>query len=101
MVAKKYDVVWTKRSQQHMEQIFSYINEQSPQNALQVTEDIILAVNKATTNPEIYNPYKYKHNNDGTYRAFEKHRYRISYRYKTNVIRVLRVRHSSMEPKEY
>ncbi|MBS1566856.1 MAG: type II toxin-antitoxin system RelE/ParE family toxin, partial [Bacteroidetes bacterium] len=46
-------------------------------------------------------PDKYKTNNDGSYRAFEKHRYRIVYRFGNNIIRVLRVRHTSREPLNY
>jgi len=101
MVEEKYAVVWTRRSQQHMKQAFDYISKDSFQNAVKVLEDIVSAVNKAITNPEVYNPDKYKHNNDGSYRAFEKHHYRIAYRYNNDIIRVLRVRHTSMEPKEY
>jgi plasmid stabilization system protein ParE len=101
MVAKQYHVVWTKRSQQHMRQAFDYIGKDSVQNAVKVLEDIAIAVNKAIPNPEFYSPDKYKQNNDGSYRAFEKHRYRIAYRFNDNVIRVLWVRHTSIEPKEY
>jgi len=101
MVTLLYQIVWTKRSQQHLKAAYKYISEDSPQNALKVIEDIATAVNKAVSNPEFYNADKYKVNNDGSYRAFEKHRYRIVYRYKKGIIRVLRVRHTKMEPKEY
>ena len=101
MVEKKYEVVWTKRSQQHMKKAFEYISKDSHQKAVKVLEDIVAAVNKAIPNPEFYSPDKYKQNNDGSYRAFEKHRYRIAYRFNNSIIRVLRVRHTSMEPKEY
>jgi plasmid stabilization system protein ParE len=66
-----------------------------------VVDDIVSAVNKVISNPEVYPPDKYKDNNDGSYRAFEKHHYRIVYRFNDNTIRVLRIRHTSMEPKEY
>ncbi len=101
MVRNTYEVVWTKRSQLHMKSLYDYISKDSPQNALKILEEIIAAVNKANSNPEIYNPDKYKINNDNSYRALEIHHYRIAYRYDNNVIRVLRVRHTSMEPKEY
>jgi plasmid stabilization system protein ParE len=101
MVDRLFLVVWTKRSQLHMHQIFEYISLESHQNAVNVLEDIVSAVNKATTNPEFYSADKYKVNNDGSYRAFEKHGYRIAYRFNKNVIRVLRVRHTSREPKAY
>ncbi|MBL7748316.1 MAG: type II toxin-antitoxin system RelE/ParE family toxin [Chitinophagaceae bacterium] len=101
MVEKKYEVVWTKRSQLQMNGIFKQISKDSLQNAQKVLEDIITAVHKAERNPEFYHPDKYKENNDGSYRSFEKHRYRIAYRFSENTIRVLRVRHTSMEPKKY
>ena len=101
MVDKQYQVVWTKRSQQHMKAAHKYISLSSPQNAFKVVEDIVTALNKAIKNPEFYGSDRYKTNNDGSYRAFEKHHYRIAYRFTKNTIRVLRVRHSKMEPKQY
>jgi len=100
MVAK-HEVVWTKRSQQHMKWIYDYISQDSPQNAIKVLMDIVNVINKVASNPELYKPDKHKKNNDGSYRAFEKHHYRIAYRFSNNVIRVLRVRHTSREPKEF
>src|SRR5260221_11934982 len=101
MVEKRYEVVWTKRSQKQMKQAFKHISKDSPKNAAKVIEEIAEAVHKAISNPEIYGPDKYKTDNDGSYRALEKHRYRISYRFSKNTLRVLRVRHTSMEPLEY
>ena len=66
-----------------------------------VASDIFEHLNKIPGNPEFFPPDKYKQNNDGSYRAFEKHHYRIAYRFTDKVIRVLRVRHVSREPKEY
>jgi plasmid stabilization system protein ParE len=101
VVEKKCEVVWTKRSLQQMKQLYDYISNDSPKNASKVLDDIATAINKATTNPEVYPADKYKTDNDGSYRAFEKHRYRVSYRFTKNIIRVLRVRHTGMEPKDY
>ncbi len=84
-----------------MKKAYDYISEESRQNAVKVLEDIITAVDKAISNPEFYGPDKYKKNNDGSYRAFEEHHFRIAYRFSDKVIRVLRVRHSKMEPVEY
>lgn len=100
-MVKRYSVVWTKRSQQQMRHAFNYISKDSPQNAVKVLEEIVEAVHKAIPDPEFYGPDKYKKENDGSYRAFEKHHYRIAYRFTDNVIRVLRVRHTSREPKSY
>jgi plasmid stabilization system protein ParE len=101
MVKKPYEVVWTKRSQLQLHAVFKNISETSPVNAEKVVADILSAVEKASTNPEFYGPDKFKSANDGSYRAFEKHRYRIAYRFSEEIIRVLRVRHTKMEPKAY
>jgi plasmid stabilization system protein ParE len=101
MVDKGYEVVWTKRSQKQMRQLFKHISKDSPKNASKVVQEIADAVHKAIPNPEIYGHDKYKADNDGSYRALEKHHYRIAYRFSKNAIRVLRVRHTSMEPLGY
>jgi addiction module RelE/StbE family toxin len=101
MVKKHYRVVWTKRSQKHLDNAYKYINKDSPQNAKKVIEEIIKATERAIDNPEFFAADKYKANNDGSYRAFEKHHYRIAYRFTKNIIRILRVRHTKMEPKVY
>jgi plasmid stabilization system protein ParE len=101
MVEKGYEVVWTKRSQKQMRQVFKHISKDSPKNASRVILEIAEAVQKAIPNPEIYAPDKYKTDNDGSYRALEKYHYRVAYRFSKNIIRVLRVRHTSMEPQNY
>jgi len=84
-----------------MRQIFDHISIDSPKNAAKVIGDIIDAVNKAIPNPKVYGPDKHRINNDGSYRAFEKYHYRITYRASKNVIRILWVRHTSREAKLY
>ena len=101
MAIDKLEIVWTKRSQNDMRNAFDYISQDSVQNAVSVLEDIVAMANKAITNPEFFAPDKFKENNDGSYRAFEKHHYRISFRFDSKVIRILRVRHTSREPKLY
>jgi plasmid stabilization system protein ParE len=102
MVKKPYAVVWTKRSQLQLHAVFKYISEDSLVNAEKVIADILSAIEKASTNPEFYGPDKFKSaNDDNSYRAFEKHRYRIAYRFSGGIIRVLRIRHTKMEPKTY
>ncbi len=101
MVKHHCQLVWTKRSQLQMKAVYDYIHEDSPQNAIKVVDDIAKAFNKAIDNPEFYEPDKCKINNDGSYRAFEKHHYKIAYRFSKNIIRVLRVRHTKREPKHF
>jgi plasmid stabilization system protein ParE len=101
MVKAAYTIVWTKRAQIHTRQAYEHICADSPKNAFKVLEDILALITKAGNDPTIYAPDKYKINNDGTYRAFTKHRYRVSYRISNDILRVLSVRHTSRKPKVY
>ena len=101
MVAMLYELVWTNRALKHLKKAHEHISKDSPKNALKVITEIAEAVEKALDNPEIYPADKYKIDNDGSYRAFEKHRYRIAFRFFQKTIRVLRVRHTGQEPKGY
>lgn len=96
-----YQIIWTRRALQHLRGLYRFISKHSLQNAAMVIEEIIIEMEKAAINPEFYPPDKYKTNNNGTYRAFEKHSYRIVYRFTKNTIYVLRVRHTKREPKSY
>lgn len=55
---------------------YKYICKESELNAKKVITEIIKAAEKAIVNPELYPIDKYKENNDGSDRAFEKHKYR-------------------------
>jgi plasmid stabilization system protein ParE len=101
MVIEKYILVWTKESSKQLKAIFEFISEDSPKNAFKVIIDIATSAENLISNPQFFPPDKYKINNDGSFRAFEKHHYRISYKFSKRVIRVLNVRHIKMEPKLY
>lgn len=94
MVEDNSELNWTNRSRIQMKEAYKYISQDSVTSAQKVIDDITNAVEKAIKNPERYALDKYKINNDGTYRAFELHHYRVSYRFKDNSIRVLNVRHT-------
>ena len=80
---------------------FTYIAPDSIINAEKLAADILKQLSKAARNPEFFPPDKYKQNNDNSYRAFERHRYRVAYRFTNNSIRILRLRHTAREPKKY
>jgi plasmid stabilization system protein ParE len=80
MEDRRCQIVWTKRSQLPLRAAYRYISQDSIPNAAKVMDGIIAAVEKAMANPGFYGPDKYKADNDGSYRAFEKHSYRIVYR---------------------
>jgi plasmid stabilization system protein ParE len=78
-----------------------YILLDSTQNAELVRDEIIDATIGLPTHPEKYPLDKFKKDNDGTWRAFEKYHYRVSYKITPNEIRVVRVRHTSKSPQEF
>jgi plasmid stabilization system protein ParE len=101
MLSEEKKVIWSKRSQKQLQDAYMFIYEQSPKNAEKVRNDIIAITRRLGQYPEIYTPDKYKIENDGNYRAFEKHHYRVAYRILKGSINILRIRHTSMEPLFY
>ena len=79
----------------------NFIKQNSYQNALKVQKDILDIIGTLELYPEKFPLDKYKINNDGSYRAFEKHRYRVAYRVLETEIKIITIRHTSMEPIEY
>lgn len=54
MVAKQFRIVWTKRAEQHLREIYEHISLDSPQNALKVVGDITKSMEKTIANPDVY-----------------------------------------------
>ena len=94
-------IKWNKHAFSELIKAIEYINNDSPQNAKKVKEDIFTTVNKLLTHPDFFAPDKYKLNNDGSFRSFEIHSYRISYRSLKNEIRIIRIRHTKRNPRKY
>lgn len=94
-------ISWSKTAVKQFEDAINYIAEESIQNAEKVRIDILEKIGNIIHTPEAYSIDKYKANNNGSYRAFELHRYRITYRITEKEIRILRIRHTSREPKDY
>lgn len=94
-------IKWNKQALKQFDQAIEYIEEDSPRNAAKVSKDILLKITQLAEHPESHHPDKYKTNNDGCFRAFEIHRYRISYRYVQKEVRIIRVRHTKMNPLKY
>lgn len=94
-------IKWNKAAVNQLIKAVEYIEEDSVQNAEKVKNDLLTAISKLATHPEKYPPDKYNINNDGSYRAFELHSYRVSYRYRKNEIHIVRLRHTKRNPKTY
>lgn len=95
------EIKWNKKAIKQLDDAIKYIETDSLQNAEKVEVDILTAIGKIPQHPERYPKDKFKLNNDGSFRAFELHRFRVSYRYLKKEIRILRIRHTSMCPKPY
>ncbi len=95
------EIIWPRQAQNQLERAYKYILEDSYQNAEKVKKDILASTRKLANNPEKFPADKYRENNDGSFRAFELHRYRIAYRISEKQIIIVRVRHTSMNPKTY
>jgi plasmid stabilization system protein ParE len=94
-------VIWPLKAQLQLERIIKYITTKSYQNAEKVKIEILASTRKIEGNPEMYPLDKYKKNNDGSFRAYELHRYRIAYRVTKDEIIITRIWHTSMVPKLY
>jgi len=84
-----------------LEKAYREIKNDSLQSAQKVKKDIIEKALGILDAPERYPLDKYRKNNDGSIRAFEKHRYRIAYQIKNDEIRILRLRHTNRLPLKY
>jgi len=63
-----------------------------------VRDDLVDLTIGLPKHPEKYGLDKFKKDNDGSWRAFEKHHYRVSYRITQKEIRIVRLRHTSKSP---
>ena len=95
------EIKWPLVAQNQLARLYKYILQESYQNAEKVKRDILMSTRNLINHPEMYARDKYRKNNDGSFRAYELHHYRIAYRVTENEIIIVRVRHTKMEPKEY
>ena len=72
------EVKWPLQAQKQLVKIFEYILPDFYQNAQKIKDDILSSTRKLAANPEMYPLDKYRKNNDGSFRAYELHRYRIA-----------------------
>lgn len=94
-------ISWDKIALKSFVVAIEFIAKESFQNAEKVRLEIINEIEAIPANPRKFPPDRFKHNNDGLYRAFEIHHYRITYYIAPDKIRIIRIRHTSREPKTY
>lgn len=84
-----------------MAQSLRWISTDSLLQAERVEREILDAISNIQENPEQHPPDKFKNNNQGNFRAFERLSFRISYKITPTQIRILRIRHVRQKPKDY
>ena len=101
MVGRHFEIVWSATAERQLHTIFKYLEKDSPEAAEKVINKILSATRTIVKNPKKYNPDKYKIVNDGSFRALEVYKYRISYQIDKNAIVILRVMHTKQNPLRY
>jgi len=103
MVKKTWKVVIPRKVRSDLKEVYEYLLEesQSPELANRIRGEIVDRIRDLEINPHVYEPDRFRLKNDGTYRAFEKHTYRVSYRIIGHTIRIVRVRYARKKPLDY
>lgn len=97
----KRKITWTKRATRHFKAAIENIRYDSEQNADKVKEKLLDKISKLGNDKVVHRKDPYKKNNDGNYLYFEILKYRIVYYASPKEIFIIRIRHTSMEPKSY
>jgi plasmid stabilization system protein ParE len=101
VVVKGHKVVIANDAKAQLRQAYNYICNDSARNAEKVKDQILSSIKGLAINPEKHPPDQYKVDNDGSFRAYELFRYRISYHISDVQITVIRIRHTKMNPLHY
>jgi plasmid stabilization system protein ParE len=94
-------IVWSKQAVLQLEKAYQDIALDSIQAAAKVKDDLLEKIAGLLDFPERYPLDKYRKDNSGKVRAFEKHRYRVAYQVENDHIRILRIIHTSRLPLDY
>jgi addiction module RelE/StbE family toxin len=96
------EIVWTETAQNQLEDIYFYLLEITKSESLpeKIVETIYNSVSILKSNSEIYEWDEMKQPNTKDYRAYEIYNYRVSYKITDHLIYILRIRHTSRNPKK-
>ena len=97
----KPKIIWDVEARNSFEKQIDRIKKDSIQAAEKVSEEIFEILDDLPANPLKFPADKFKTDNDGNSRAFEKHSIRIAYLVSESYIMILRIRHVKQEPRHY
>ncbi len=90
------------QSKRRIKKYNSIHKKDSPQSAQKVKKEILDQISSLIKHPENFPPDKYKLLNvNNAYRAFEKHKIRVTYYVDEKLIMIVRIRHTKQEPLQY
>ena len=95
---KSLRIIWTPTARLGIEDAYEWIFKDSPQNAEMVIDDLLKLIGKIPEFPARHPLDRFKLENPGDHRAFEKHNYRVTYFHTDSVIVILRIRHVKQNP---
>jgi len=90
-------VVWSKNGSIQLQESLKILKEKLPKSALKIKTEILKTSRELSKNPEIYSLDRFKKDNDGSFRSFEKYSYRVTYQVEKTQVVILRVRHTKRE----
>lgn len=96
------EIIWSKNAQNQLEKIYFYLFKETKSKNIpnKVIDAIYNSVTILNTNWEIYELDEMKISNNGNYRAYEIYSYGITYKITPKEIHILRIRHTSRDPKK-
>ena len=101
MAKKKIRIEWGVEASRHFDELLEYLYHESERAASIVGNAILNEIEKMADHPTAYPLDRLKKHNDGNYRVCIIYNHRISYYADSNVIYILRIRHTSREPLEH
>ena len=96
------EIIWSETAQNQLKKIYTYLSKKSKSVDIsnKIIDKIYNSVTILSTNWEIYELDEMKISNKGNYRAFEIYSYRITYKLTIKQIQILRIMHTSRNPKK-
>lgn len=101
MVNARQTIIIDNQAKIVLRKAYEFIKKDSFQNAEKVRTGILKSIKELIKNPTKYPPDKFRLDKDISFRAYEIFRYRITYHISENEIRIIRIRHTKMDPLEY
>lgn len=100
-MVKKLRIVIDNEAKKSLRKAYEYIKKDSLSNAEKVRQKILSSIKVLARNPGQHGLDKYRKDNDGTFRAYEVYKYRITYHLGEDEIHIIRIHHTKMNPLEY